>query len=180
MTAKTLLLFLLLLSHLASPAIAWQPDRAFAQAGIAGSTKAYTAGLSWTWDWTQPWAGGQFGGYWETSVGRWSTRLDDGRRASAWVTQIGVTPVLRWTPDGSRMFLELGIGANFLTPIYRSRDKRFSTTFNFGDHLAIGWRFAEGSAVQEIALRVQHYSNASIRRPNPGEDFVQLRYVRSF
>jgi hypothetical protein len=180
MNTKSLSMLLLLQQLLAPQAGAWQPDRAFAQAGFAGNTQTYTVGISWTWDWQQPWAGGQLGGYWETSIGRWSTKLEEGRRASAWVTQLGITPVLRWTPNGSRLFLELGIGANFLTPIYRSRDKRFSTTFNFGDHLAVGWRLAEGNALQEIALRVQHYSNASIRRPNPGEDFLQIRYVRTF
>lgn len=30
------------------------------------------------------------------------------------------------------------------------------------------------------ALRLQHFSNASIRHPNPGENFVQLRYARRF
>ena len=33
----------------------------------------------------------------------------------------------------------------------------------------------EGFAAHELALRVQHYSNAGIRHPNPGENFVQLR-----
>jgi Lipid A 3-O-deacylase (PagL) len=29
----------------------------------------------------------------------------------------------------------------------------------------------------ELALRLQHFSNGGIRRPNPGETFLQLRYA---
>ena len=69
--------------------------------------------------------------------------------------------------------MEVGIGANLLFPIYQTHDKRFSTAFNFGDHLAIGYRHGN----REFALRLQHFSNAGIKYPNPGEDFIQLRYA---
>jgi lipid A 3-O-deacylase len=102
-------------------------------------------------------------------------------RSSAWVTQAGVTPVVRWHPPswGGDWYVEGGIGANLLLPIYRSRDKRFSTAFNFGDHIAIGRRFGP-SRQHEMALRIQHFSNAGIKDPNPGEDFVQLRYSHRY
>ena len=32
----------------------------------------------------------------------------------------------------------------------------------------------------EVSLRLQHFSNAGIKHPNPGETFVRLRYVRRF
>jgi hypothetical protein len=32
----------------------------------------------------------------------------------------------------------------------------------------------------EIALRVQHYSNGGIKQPNPGINFLQLRYAHRF
>ncbi len=97
------------------------------------------------------------------------------------VTHFGVTPVWRWYPQGQsdRWFLEAGIGANLLAPVYRNRDKRFSTTFNFGDHLAVGWYFGPQRR-HELALRLQHFSNAGIKQPNPGEDSVQLRYLARF
>ena len=72
-----------------------------------------------------------------------------------------------------------GIGANVIVPIYHSDDKHFSTEFNFGDHLAIGRQFGDHRE-QEIALRLQHFSNAGIREPNPGENFQQLRYLKRF
>jgi hypothetical protein len=157
----------------------WQPDAGFVQLGLAEAARTHTAGAAWHWRWQKPWAGGQLGGYWEASFGRWASELADGRRSTAWVTQLGLTPVLRWTPEGSPWFAEAGIGVHLLMPVYRSQDKRFSTTFNFGDHLALGRRFGE-QGQHEVALRLQHYSNASIRRPNPGENFLQLRYTRAW
>ncbi|MCW5632744.1 MAG: acyloxyacyl hydrolase [Rubrivivax sp.] len=160
----------------------YRPDAAFVQAGRARDAHALVFGATWPWSWRRELWGGELGGYWEASFGRWYAELDDGQRSSNWVTQLGVTPVLRWHPGhagGSaprRWFVEGGIGANVLLPIYRSRDKRFSTTFNFGDHLGVGWYVGDGEA-HELVLRIQHFSNAGIRHPNPGEDFVQLRYT---
>ena len=67
-------------------------------------------------------------------------------------------------------------GVNVLAPLYRSRDKRFSTAFNFGDHVGIGVQLGDDHG-QELSLRLQHFSNAGIKDPNPGENFVQLRYT---
>jgi lipid A 3-O-deacylase len=152
-------------------------DQLFVQAGAARDAHTLVVGATWSSAWQREWLGGQVQLYWEASFGRWRGKPAPGEsRSSAWVTQVGITPVLRWQADGSaRWFAEIGIGANLLLPVYRSGDKRFSTAFNFGDHLAVGWRFGE-SRQHELALRLQHFSNAGIKRPNPGEDFIQLRY----
>jgi lipid A 3-O-deacylase len=165
----------------ADSAQALLPDQFFVQAGKAEDATALGAGLIWQS------GGGRFLGegyvslYWEVSLGRWSAEQADGSRHSSWVTQLGVTPVLRWTvgSESHRWFIEGGIGANLLLPVYRSREKRFSTSFNFGDHLGVGLQFGEGDR-HEVVLRFQHFSNGGIKRPNPGEDFVQVRYVMSF
>lgn len=157
-----------------------QPHQVFIQAGWAGDTNAVVLGATRPWNWHRSVAGGEVSGYWEASFGRWSTVRDD-VRSSAWLTQVGVTPVWRWQPRawGGDCYVEGGIGANLLLPVYRSRDKHFSTAFNFGDHVAIGRRFGAANE-HELALRVQHFSNAGIKKPNPGEDFVQLRYAHHF
>ena len=159
----------------------WKPNQVFVQAGIAEDAKALTAGLVWMTDWSRAFRAGVFNLYWEVSFGRWSADQPSGSSGSSWVTQVGLTPVLRWYPGGgsTRWFMEGGIGANAVLPIYRSRDKRFSTTFNLGSHLAVGIPFGDQDR-HELALRLQHFSNAGIRRPNPGEDFVQLRYTFRF
>jgi lipid A 3-O-deacylase len=157
-----------------------RPASLYVQPGLAQEAQMLVVGATWDWRWHRDFVIGRLSGYWEASFGRWNS--DDGPDGgSAWVTQIGVTPVLRLYPHswGGRWFVEGGIGGNFLLPIYRSESKRFSTAFNFGDHLAIGRRFGHGDR-HELALRIQHFSNAGIRKPNPGEDFLQLRYSRRF
>ena len=154
-----------------------KPDRVFAQAGTGESTRMFVAGLRYDWGWRRPLGNGVLTGYWEGSFGRWNSDLPNGTNASAWVTQLGVTPVLRWNasraPDA--WFVEGGIGANVLLPVYRSSDKQFSTAFNFGDHIAAG-RALDAEGRHELSLRVQHFSNGGIKHPNPGENFLQLRY----
>lgn len=157
---------------------AWSPDQWFGQVGVARDAHTVVVGAAWAWAWQHELSPGRASGYWEASFGRWSTEPDHAARSSAWVTQFGLTPVLRWEPKawGERWFVEAGIGANLVLPVYRSRDKRFSTAFNFGDHVALGFRFGERYR-HELALRVQHFSNAGIKHPNPGENFVQIRYA---
>jgi lipid A 3-O-deacylase len=157
---------------------ALKPDRVFAQVGTGDDdTRMYIAGVTYDWSWRRPLWNGVVTGYWEGSFGRWTSDLPNGMRSSAWITQLGLTPVLRWSmsESPSTWFAEAGIGANVLLPVYRSSDKSFSTAFNFGDHLAVGRTFGEAGR-HELALRVQHFSNAGIKHPNPGENFVQLRY----
>ena len=155
----------------------WMPDKVFAQVGAAEDARMAVVGATWEVPALRGIAWGNGSGYVEASFGRWVSDVNDGPRSSAWVTQLGLTPVLRWHPfDSPRWFTEAGIGVNVLTPIYRSTDKRFSTAFNFGDHVGIGVQFGDGFR-QELSLRLQHFSNAGIKDPNPGENFLQLRYT---
>lgn len=155
---------------------AFKPDALFAQAGRASETSTFTLGLVWNWD--RRWSIGEHAivtAYSELSIGHW--RADDGG-GRAVVTQVGFTPAFRFWPSGhpSRWFVEGAIGVNALTPIYRTREKRFSTAFNFGDHVAVGYR-QPGADGWEWSLRLQHFSNAGIDQPNPGENFAQLRLL---
>ena len=155
------------------------PTRVFVQAGFAeNNTDAYVIGAIWDWNWRKQYSFGTFSGFADASFGRWKTDTGD-TQASAWATQLGLTPVLRLHPAvfKNRLFVEAGIGANVILPIYRSRDKRFSTEFNFGDHIAVGTTWGQRTR-HEIALRLQHFSNAGIDHPNPGENFLQVRYAR--
>jgi lipid A 3-O-deacylase len=160
---------------------ALQPSGLFIQAGIGDqSTRAYIAGATWDWRWRRHYSALTASGYFEADVGRWSTD-DHGVNRSTWATQIGVTPVIRLQPTGSadHWFAEIGVGANYIVPLYQTHHKRFSTEFNFGDHLGIGRQFG-GHRQHELMLRMQHFSNAGIAQPNPGENFFQLRYARRF
>ncbi len=153
------------------------PDAAFAQLGAADRTLGATVGLNWFW--AQPLKLGPvvFSGYWEASLSQWSYPTAQERRTAALI-QLGLIPVFRWRPDQgtSPWFAEAGIGATLTTVAYQTDRKRFSTRFNFGDHLAVGRSFG-ATRSHELSLRVEHFSNAGLRQPNPGENFLQLRYL---
>ena len=108
---------------------------------------------------------------WQGEVGRWHSDSENS-------TQVGLSPALRWKPNGWSYgwFVEGGIGVNVIFPKYNTHSKEFSTTFNFGDHIAVGKRFGSDDQ-HEWSLRFQHFSNARIKRPNPGENFLQFRYT---
>jgi lipid A 3-O-deacylase len=156
------------------------PSAAFVQAGTAKQTHQVTTGL--LWDWERRWAlgGGEVSGYWELSVSGWSYPTPNGRK-DAWLGQVGVVPTFRYVPDAGRAswFLELGVGVTAMTTLYETQRKRFSTSFNFADHVAVGITF-DAPRRHELALRLQHFSNAGIKQPNPGENFWEIRYVHRF
>jgi lipid A 3-O-deacylase len=115
----------------------------------------------------------------EIDLGEWRTRATDGQPGKRY-THVGVTPTFRYAFGLDRsLFVELGVGFNTVTPKYHIKSKHFSTLFNFGDHVAIGKRFGD-NLENEIALRIEHFSNAGIGDPNPGQNFGQLRYARHF
>lgn len=149
------------------------PARYFLQVGDGDQkTTAYTFGATWNLSWRYDFSLGTVAAYSEIALGRWHT--DDGRGTTAWPTQLSATPTLRIVPrTASTWFAEVGVGANYIVPLFRSGRKRFSTEFNFGDHVAVGHNFGHS----EVSLRMEHFSNAGIEHPNPGENFAQLRYA---
>ena len=152
------------------------PTDVFVQAGIGDQkTIAHLAGLKWRLPCNYTFRFVGFTASIEAAIGRWHTEgSEDG---SAWPTQISATPTVRVHPAGaSSWFAEIGLGANYIVPLFKTGFKRFSTEFNFGDHFAIGRTLGRS----ELSLRVEHFSNAGISHPNPGENFVQLRYSYRF
>lgn len=156
------------------------PGGWYAQLGHAHDTDAAIIGATWPWQREWPLGTGILTGYWELSLGRWNSHEPAGNQ-HAWVSQFGVTPVFRYRGEhgSSPWFAELGIGANVITPAYRGNNKRFQTRFNFGDHIAVGWSYGAHRRY-ELSLRYEHFSNAGIERPNPGEEFIQLRHAWRF
>jgi lipid A 3-O-deacylase len=158
----------------------FSPTAVFVQAGTARETHQLTTGLVWDWDRRWSLGGGDVSGYWELSFSGWSYPTPDGRR-DTWLGQLGVVPTFRYVPDRGTApwFLELGIGVTAMTTLYETQRKRFSTSFNFADHIAVGTTFG-ATRRHELALRLQHFSNAGIKQPNPGENFWEIRYVHRF
>ena len=81
---------------------------------------------------------------------------------------------LEGTAPGSP-YLEAAIGFHVISDLQIDYDRSFSTRFQFGDHVGVGMRFGPRDRY-DVGLRLQHLSNGGIRKPNPGIDFLQLRF----
>lgn len=135
------------------------------------NVRLWRVGLQWKWQ--RRWfvgGSGELGGYWDLSGGGWKRSGEDT------VYDIGLTPVFRFegTGDGSP-YVEAAIGFHLLSDLQINDDRIFSTNFQFGDHVAIGRRFGPQNR-HDLSLRLQHLSNGGIRKPNPGINFLQVRF----
>lgn len=174
----------MLLAALAAPAGAQSLDTdspsLYLQAARARhGNDAWTLGLTLPWrSWSRPLWGGELRGHWDLWASQWAA---DGPAGRTHTTVVGLSPTLRLRPDQGRSawFMEGGIGASYMDRLYTAGDKAFSTRFNFASHIGVGVNWG-ARRQHELVLRLQHVSNADIKKPNPGEDFVQLRYALHF
>lgn len=153
----------------------------YLQYGVAEhGTDALTAGAIIPWkQWSHALGSGLLTGYWDIWGSRWASDYQGGTR-STWV--IGAKPTLRWraAQGQSPWFMEAGLGMSYaLNHRYLTDRKEFSTRYNFATHIGIGYLFGQQLS-NEVSLRLEHHSNAAIKQPNPGENFLQLRYARYF
>lgn len=149
------------------------------QAGTSdkGGTGNYTVGVAWPAWWRS--SSGSWTASTELLASYWSAKQASGDRKG--FVQLAAVPMLRYRFDGGRSpwFAEAGIGASFTDKTYTRDGKAFSTRFNFYDTLGVGMTFG-AKQENELGVRILHVSNGGYKHPNPGENFVQLRYARSF
>ena len=150
-------------------------DSVSVEAGVGEQVQMMRLGAQWNWGsrWFQS-NGSHLGGYWDLTIAQWrGNRYQDISGQHQNLTNIGLTPVFRWQQDSKKgAYIEAGVGLNMLSDHYDNNGRRFSTRFQFGDHLGVGYVFNNKI---DIGLKVQHFSNGSIKKPNPGENFVVLR-----
>lgn len=118
--------------------------------------------------------------YWDVYLGQWRGPQANGVTRS--YTQVGALAMWRWrlSQGESRWFAEAGIGLSYLDGTYSKPGGRtFGSRLNFTERLGLGRSFGARDA-HELSLSYQHHSNAGLKKPNPGEDFVQLRYAYRF
>jgi lipid A 3-O-deacylase len=104
-------------------------------------------------------------GYWEFSGAVWDNRDES-------VADVSVTPVFRLAR--SSVYVEGAIGFH-LVSTHISAHRTFSTVYQFGEHLGAGYRFGPARRY-DLGLRVQHISNGGLSQPNPGINFVLMRF----
>lgn len=152
----------------------------YIQAGAAREdTQAWIVGTTVPWKhWTMAWVGGTVRGHWDLHLGQWAA---DGTRGRVHSSLLGAGAAWQWRPGQglSPWFVEAGTGLNYAKPRFATTTKTMGSRLNFASHLAVGYLWGAQQA-HEWQLRVQHSSNGGLKKPNPGQNFVQLRYARHF
>jgi hypothetical protein len=157
-----------------------RPD-GIALQGSLGTHDTRMAGVAavWDWEWALLRRKAAISGQTELFVNHWRADAPGGGREG--YTQLGVLPTLRLhlSQGRSPWFLDVGIGVSWMDSRFATAERRFSTRLNFYDVLGAGYRFGERRQ-HELGLRVVHVSNGGLKEPNPGQDFLQLRYLARF
>ncbi|WP_301804064.1 acyloxyacyl hydrolase [Variovorax ginsengisoli] len=142
-------------------------------------TDSLTLGYAMPWSWRgSPAPGGPLSFYWDFFLSQWRAPLPPNGADKRSYTQLGAIANWRWrfNQGESPWFVEAGIGATVMDQLYRTPDREFSTAFQFTEQLGVGLSLGAQGA-HEVSLRFQHFSNAGIKEPNPGENFVRVRYL---
>jgi len=145
------------------------------------SVDLYRVGVQWDWNKKLIEMGGwHLGGYWDLSAGYWDNR--SALRTTSSLADIGFTPTFRFqqnTISGLSPYAELAVGFHFLSHTSVSQQRKFGSSFQFGDHIGAGVRFGDKGRY-DVGYRYQHLSNAGIKEPNQGINFHQLRLQYHF
>ena len=156
---------------------AFAVDSASIEFGTGNGAEMWRVGAQWSWQskWLER-GNWHMGGYWDAQVGQWS---GSGKNT---ITDVGLTPVFRFQetqPSGISPYVEGAIGFHLVAPVRLDERRGFTSAFQFGDHVGVGARFGERHRY-DLALRLQHLSNAGIRKPNNGINFTQVRFQLHF
>jgi lipid A 3-O-deacylase len=86
--------------------------------------------------------------------------------------QIGGIAMMRFEYGSGTVkpFAEIGLGGALFDHTQLG-DKNISTSFQFSEHLTLG---VDVSNAWWVGAQYSHYSNAGIKEPNPGLDYVQF------
>jgi hypothetical protein len=101
--------------------------------------------------------------------------------------ELGYSPVFRLqrttgaVPSG--FYVEGAIGVRLLSHTRIDAEHAMSTAFQFSDMIGVGYQWGDATSSggqHTVGLRVQHLSNAGIKKPNPGINFTSAFYRYSF
>lgn len=109
----------------------------------------------------------------EFGVSHWRLRDNDTGRSR--LLQASAIPMFQWWLT-ERFFVEAGIGATVFNHTGIG-EKNISTAFQFGDHLGVAYQFTDNV---RFGIRASHFSNAGIKRPNPGLNSYQAGLTMRF
>lgn len=103
----------------------------------------------------------------ELSAGIWRVPQLDGR-----TRRFDAAGTAVWRAERGAGYLEAGFGAHLLSHTVNNDTTRLPSAFQFGSHLGAGLRLGEAAT---LGVAIQHLSNAGIKEPNGGIDFILIR-----
>lgn len=150
-------------------------DSASLEFGTGNRTDVTRVALQWSWD--RQWRkriGTHIGGYWDVNLAQWrGNRYQNQPGNIQRITAVGITPVFRLQNDDlTGLYGEAGVGVRHLFELYDNNGRQLSTNFQFASHLGIGYVFRNNI---DLGLRLQHFSNGSIKKPNGGVNLIVAR-----
>ncbi|HEY0294062.1 MAG TPA: acyloxyacyl hydrolase [Bordetella sp.] len=120
-----------------------------------------------------------FGGNWgrvdltpEIGVAYWHAHSGNSP-SSVW--QLNAIPMFRWWTS-EHFYIEAGAGPTLFSRVAFA-GRYYSSAFQFGDHIGVGYLIDKHN---RIGVRISHFSNASIKEPNPGMTMAQVTYTYQF
>ena len=148
------------------------------EVGTGDRTQMARVGAQWNWkkEWWKS-NGTHIGGYWDLTLAQWrANKFQNVPGRTQNITDIGITPVFRFEKDSRKgLYMEAGIGAHYLSKHYDNDGGQLSTKFEFGDHIGAGYVFNNNV---DLGIKIQHFSNGGIKKPNSGVNFavIGLKY----
>lgn len=109
----------------------------------------------------------------EVGVSYW--RAADTQWTHDSLVQFEALPLLRWWVLDP-FYIEGGVGVALFNSTYFMQ-KQISTAFQFADQVGIGVRLTDSL---RISARYVHFSNGSIKRPNPGLNVCFIAFAYDF
>ncbi len=159
----------------------WRPDSTYLQIGGGSSTDALTLGAQW--DCRHEWTLGEslrLRGRWEISAARLRARTHWNDDDDAWYTKLDFSPIVRLSSNRhDRWYVDAGVGPTLVLPMYVSRERTFSSQFNFDSYLGFGVLLGDRYQ-HDLSVGLDHVSNAGLSEPNPGLNLYSVRYARRF
>ena len=150
---------------------------------VGNGDSADTARVGAIWNWEKKWfTEGDWlvTGFWEAAVGTWRGHSTVGNNQT--ITDFGITPVFRLQQKNLTWFAPYGeaaIGFHLISPTFIYANRKFGSSFQFGDHVGFGVRLGERHQF-DLGYRFQHLSNGSIKKPNQGINLNQIHFAYHF
>ncbi|WP_051711127.1 acyloxyacyl hydrolase [Andreprevotia chitinilytica] len=124
--------------------------------------------------WNLPWQ------WFDTDTGVLQTRAEAGvtynRTHVGPVWSVEAAPILHYQYKadlkGCSPFIDGGVGVGALSETRWGTHWNLTTHWQFASRIGAGCRFG----TNELSLNFFHYSNAGLKKPNPGADMVYVRY----